>query len=65
MLVKAYFLVWALGALSAIGFYLTGNLDMRATIVFGFLTFGALYMGMMMVLPYALTHSAGDHSHSN
>lgn len=51
MIMRIYGLIWALGILAAGILYLTGNLGPVMQIVFGFLTFGALFMGMIAVLP--------------
>ena len=56
MLVKIYFLVCALGLLTAAVFYFTGNLNPMMQIVFGFLTFSIVFMGMISVLPFWSTH---------
>jgi hypothetical protein len=56
MIVKIYALIWVLGLLAAGVFYLSGNLGPVATIVFGFLTFGTIFMGMMGVLPSTVGH---------
>lgn len=58
MIVKIYALLWVLGLLAAGIFYLTGNLGPIATVVFGFLTFGMIFMGMMGVLPSTVGHNA-------
>ena len=58
MIVKIYVLVWVLGLLAAGAFYLTGNLGPVATVVFGFLTFGTIFMGVMGVLPSTVGHNA-------
>jgi hypothetical protein len=36
--------------------YLTGNLTPLMQIIFGFLSFGAIFMGMISVLPFVATH---------
>jgi hypothetical protein len=36
--------------------YFTGNLTPLLQVVFGFLTFGTIFMGMLSVLPAATTH---------
>jgi hypothetical protein len=46
MIVKIYALAWVLGILAAGIFYITGNLTPVWQAVFGFLTFGAVFMGM-------------------
>ena len=56
MITKIYALIWVLGLLAAGVFYLTGNLGPTATIVFGFLTFGMIFMGMISVLPSTVGH---------
>jgi hypothetical protein len=56
MMVKIYALIWVFGLLTAAIFYLTGNLTPLVQVVFGFLTFGAVFMGMMSVLPIETTH---------
>ena len=58
MLLKIYALVWVIGLL-AVGFvYFTGNLTPVMQIVFGFLTFGTIFMGMIAVLPFVSTHQS-------
>jgi hypothetical protein len=56
MIVKIYAVVWVLGLMAAGICYLTGNLNPIVRIVFGFLTFGTIFMGMLSVLPSVLTH---------
>lgn len=56
MILKVYGSIWIFGLLAAAVFYLTGNLTPFWTVVFGFLTFGALYMGIISVLPSSVTH---------
>ena len=55
-MVKIYTLIWVLGILAAAGFYVTGNLTPVIAVVFGFLTFGAIFMGMMSILPATVVH---------
>jgi len=38
--------------------WLTGTLTMVAIVVFGFVSFGLVFMGMMCVLPSAVSHPA-------
>jgi hypothetical protein len=59
-MLKVYGLIWILGLLAAGAFYLTGNLTPFWSVVFGFLTFGAVFMGMISVLPSTVAHH--DHS---
>lgn len=56
IMLKIYALIWVLGALAAGAFYLTGNFSPIVNVVFGFLSFGAIFMGMIAVLPYVTTH---------
>lgn len=56
MVVKIYALIWILGLLAAGLFYITGNLGPVMQVVFGFLTFGAIFMGIMGVLPTSVGH---------
>jgi hypothetical protein len=62
MIVKIYGAMWALGLLAAGILYLTGNLTPVMEVVFGFLTFGALFMGLIAVLPVVEFH---DNSHKH
>ncbi len=56
MLIKIYGLIWVLGLVAAAFFYLTGNLTPTIQVLFGVLTFGAVFMGMISVLPFWATH---------
>ena len=58
MIVKIYALIWVLGIAAAGAFYLTGNLTPVMKVVFGFLSFGMVFMGMMGVLPEWVAHSS-------
>jgi hypothetical protein len=51
MIVKIYALIWLLGALAVGIVYLTGNFSPIMVIFFGFLSFAAIFMGMIGVLP--------------
>lgn len=61
MMVKLYALVWLVGAAAVAATYLTGNMTPEAAVFFGFLSFGAVFMGMMGVLPS--TVSEANHKH--
>jgi len=54
---KAYFALWVLLGVVAGIVFLTGNMTMMAVVVFGFISFGMVFMGMMGVLPFAVTHN--------
>lgn len=58
MVTKIYAFVWLLGALAAGVLYLTGNFNPYVNILFGFLSFGAIFMGMIAVLPLTVVHHA-------
>jgi hypothetical protein len=51
MIVKIYALIWLLGTLAVGILYLTGNFSPVTAIIFGFLSFAAVFMGMIGVLP--------------
>ena len=61
MMLKLYGLVWAVGIAGAAVTYLTGNMTPELTVLFGFLSFGAIFMGMIGVLPS--TVSTANHKH--
>ncbi|HMS41964.1 MAG TPA: hypothetical protein PKE69_17160 [Pyrinomonadaceae bacterium] len=58
MITKIYGLVWLLGLLAVGITYLTGNLNPVMIVLFGFLSFGAVFMGMIGVLPLVSTHQS-------
>jgi hypothetical protein len=51
MVLKIYGLIWAVGILAVGLTYFTGYFNLFTAIVFGFLSFGAIYMGLISVLP--------------
>ena len=51
MMVKLYALVWAVGIAAVAATYITGAMTPTVAVFFGFLSFGAIFMGMMGVLP--------------
>ena len=61
MLVKLYALVWVIGVAAVAATYLTGNMTPEASVLFGFLSFGAVFMGIMGVLPSMV--SEANHKH--
>jgi len=61
MMVKLYAIVWAIGFVAAAATYVTGNMTPELGVFFGFLSFGAVFMGMMGVLPS--TVSEANHKH--
>ena len=58
MSVKMYLYVCALFALAVLLAFVTGNLTMFSSLIFGFIFLGITFMGMMNVLPiYVHTHA--------
>ena len=56
MLTKVYWLTWVAIALFAGIVFLSGNLTTMLLVILGFIAFGMVFMGMMNVLPTAVTH---------
>ncbi len=56
MVSKAYAVICGLFAIIAAVLFLTGNFPAVTAVVFGFVAFGLVFMGMMFVLPYTMTH---------
>lgn len=54
MSVKVYLGIWALGIVTVAVLYLVGLFTPVVAVTFGFLSFGAIFIGMMNVLPIAL-----------
>jgi len=57
MFAKMYSYAWLIVAATAGIFYITGYMSSLATVVFGRVTFGMTFMGMMCVLPSVVTHT--------
>jgi len=53
---KFYSYLWAVYLASAGVLWLAGLLSLVAVVVFGFIAFGMVFMGMMCVLPGAVSH---------
>lgn len=58
MIVKIYGMIWAFIAMVAALFVLTGNFSELTAVVFGFISFGMIFMGMIGVLPSTMGHNA-------
>lgn len=56
MILKIYGSIWAIGLAAVAVLYFTGNLTPVLQVVFGFLTFGVLFMGLLAVLPATEFH---------
>lgn len=61
MLTKVYFALWGLIVLAAIGFFVTGNLTPMVEVVFGFIVFGMVFMGIISVLPTSVHETLVKH----
>lgn len=61
MMVKLYGLMWLVGIVAVAATYLTGNMTPMAAVFFGFLSFGAIFMGIMGVLPSTVAEA--NHKH--
>jgi hypothetical protein len=61
MLTKIYFSIWALYLLTVVVFYIAGLVTPTAVVVFGFVSFGLVFMGIMGVLPTAVHDSHVKH----
>lgn len=61
MIVKIYALIWLLGILAVGVMYFTGNFTPVVAIIFGFLSFGAIFMGIISVLPSTIHHAPTKH----
>lgn len=60
MIFKVYAAIWVVGILAVALTWLTGNFTPTVAVFFGFLSFGAIFMGMIGVLPMTVTHHT-DH----
>lgn len=56
MIVRIYWSLWILTAISAIILFLIGGFTLMAAVVYGFIAFGLTFMGMIGVLPNIATH---------
>lgn len=61
MMTKIYVSLWAVLVLVFMAFFVTGNLTQVPLIVFGFLSFGMVFMGIIGVLPTAVHDSHVRH----
>ena len=57
MLTKIYAGLWIAVSAVALLLALTGNMTMLVSVVFGFIAFGLIFMGMMGVLPATVVHA--------
>lgn len=61
MLVKLYWLMWLLGILAVGILYFTGFFTPMVAVLFGFISFGAIFMGIIGVLPISISHPPTKH----
>jgi hypothetical protein len=61
MLTKIYLGAWALSTLAAVVVLATGQMSEMAMVVFGFLSFGLIFMGLISVLPSSVHEWTGKH----
>lgn len=61
MLTKIYLGSWALSMLAAVVVFAMGRMSEMALVVFGFLGFGLVFMGMISVIPSSLHEWTGKH----
>lgn len=59
---KFYSFLWVIYFVAATALWLAGAFTMLTTVVFGFVAFGFVFIGMMCVLPGAVSH---PHTESN
>ncbi|MBK7707168.1 MAG: hypothetical protein IPN69_01330 [Acidobacteria bacterium] len=53
---RIYETIWALIAVFAIAVTVTGNMTMLVGVAIGFVVFGMIFAGMMMILPATVAH---------
>ena len=58
MLVKVYWMTWGVIGLAALLLFAAGSFTMLTSVVFGFIAFGMIFMGMIAVLPVMASHPA-------
>ena len=56
VITKVYFMLWGLLFLAAAVIFAIGIMTPMTLVVFGFISFGMVFMGMMGVLPILVTH---------
>jgi hypothetical protein len=57
MLTKIYVYTWFVVAAAFLVILAAGSVTMTTVVIFGFIAFGMVFMGMMGVLPIVVTHS--------
>lgn len=56
MVIKIYKALWFIVSLMAAGIYFSGLMSEMMLVVFGFLLFGMIFMGMIGILPLTISH---------
>jgi hypothetical protein len=56
VITKVYFALWGLLFVAAAVIFLIGSMTPMTLVVFGFISFGMVFMGMMGVLPILVTN---------
>lgn len=56
MILKVYGMLWAMLAVTAGIIFLIGNFTQMTAIIFGFICFGMIFLGMISVLPSTVVH---------
>lgn len=55
-MLKIYGMLWLVVSIVMAALFVTGNLTLTVGLVFGFMIFGLVFMGMMGVLPAGVAH---------
>lgn len=61
MMTKVYWALWALLILAAVAVFFAGYMTTGVLVVFGFIAFGMVFMGMMGVLPTSVHDTLVKH----
>jgi len=56
MLTKIYLYTWLVTAAAFVLLFLAGGMTMNTIVIFGFIAFGMIFMGMIAVLPVLAAH---------
>ncbi|MBP6002237.1 MAG: hypothetical protein KA746_02270 [Pyrinomonadaceae bacterium] len=59
-MVKVYWTLWLVLAATAAFMFVGGLMTMTTVVVFGFISFGMTFMGLMGVLPVVVSHPAPE-----
>jgi hypothetical protein len=56
MLTKVYLYTWLVLTAAFLLLYLAGSMTMNTIVIFGFIAFGMIFIGMIAVLPFMASH---------